>query len=75
MILKNRIKSDTIINNMERLNNKNKITIERELYEDLLRKAQIFESVLDFVPEKAFPIEIYTEKRIKEFISEDKKEK
>ncbi len=56
------------------LNNKNKVTIDRRTYEDLKRKAQILEEVLDFVPEKVFPIEIYTEKRIKEFLSEDKKE-
>jgi len=58
---------------MKKLNNKNKITIERKLYEELKRKAEIFEQVLDFVPERAFPIEIYSEKRIKEFLSEDKK--
>lgn len=58
---------------MKKLNNKNKITIERKLYEELKRKAEIFERVLDFVPERAFPIEIYSEKRIKEFLSEDKK--
>jgi len=58
---------------MKKLNSKNKITIERKLYEELKRKAEIFERVLDFVPEKAFPIEIYSEKRIKEFLSEDKK--
>jgi len=58
---------------MKKLNNKNKITIERKLYEELKRKAEIFERVLDFVPEKAFPVEIYSEKRIKEFLSEDKK--
>jgi len=60
---------------MRRLNNKNKVTIERKVYEDLKRKAQIFESVLDFIPERAFPIEIYSEKRIREFLLEDKKEK
>ena len=58
---------------MKKLNSKNKITIERKLYEELKRKAEIFEQVLDFVPERAFPIEIYSEKRIKEFLSEDKK--
>jgi len=58
---------------MKKLNNKNKITIERKLYEELKRKAEIFERVFDFVPEKAFPIEIYSEKRIEEFLSEDKK--
>lgn len=62
---------------MEKLNSKITITItiERDLCEDLRRKAQIFEQVLDFVPEKTFPIEIYSEKRIKEFLLEDKKEK
>lgn len=60
---------------MRKLNNKNKVTIERKVYEDLKRKAQIFEAVLDFIPERAFPIEIYSEKRIREFLLEDKKEK
>ena len=60
---------------MEKLNNKNKVTIDRRTYEDLRRKAQIFEDVLEFVPERVFPIEIYNEKRIKEFLLEDKKEK
>lgn len=61
------------MNDMRKLNNKNKVTIERKVYEDLKRKAQIFERILDFIPEKAFPIEIYSEKRIKEFLLEDKK--
>lgn len=48
-----------------------KVILDRKSYELLLNKVILLEKVLEFIPESSFPIEIYSSKKIKEFLKED----
>ncbi len=52
-----------------------KVILDRKSYELLLNKAILLEKVLEFIPESSFPIEIYSSKKIKEFLKEDAKKR
>ncbi len=56
---------------MKVINTKNKIVVQREVYKKLKKQSEIFEKLLNSIPETTFPIEIYSKKRIEEFLKED----
>lgn len=48
------------------------ITIPQKEYRTLKQKAVLYDTVVLAVPREAFAIETYSEKRVKEFLREDK---
>ncbi len=55
--------------------NMENITLPKIKYEDLRRKASLYEEIFRFIPERVFGIELYSDKRIKEFMKEDRMDK
>ncbi|MBU4299160.1 hypothetical protein KJ636_03900 [Patescibacteria group bacterium] len=51
------------------------ITLPKIKYEILKKQATLYEKIFRFLPERIFGTEIYSEKRIKEFLKEDKLDK
>ena len=51
------------------------ITLPKTKYEILKKQASLYEKILRYLTEKIFGIEAYSEKRIKEFLKEDKLDK
>lgn len=48
------------------------VTIPKVQYQQLKRKASLYEVIFKFLPEKVFGIENYSSARIREFLNEDK---
>jgi len=51
------------------------ITLPKIKYEILKKRASLYEKIFRFLPEKIFGTEIYSKKRIKEFLKEDRLDK
>lgn len=51
------------------------IILPKTKYEILKKQASLYEEIFRFSPEKAFGIEIYSQKRLKEFRKEDRLDK
>jgi len=48
------------------------ITIPKTKYEILEKRASLYEKVFRFLPERIFGTEMYSKKRIREFLKEDR---
>jgi hypothetical protein len=51
------------------------ITLPKTKYEILKKQASLYEEIFKYLPERIFGTEIYSKKRIKEFLREDKLDK
>jgi hypothetical protein len=51
------------------------VTIPKTKYEILKRQALLYEKIFKFLPERFFNVEIYSQKRLKEFQREDRLDK
>lgn len=51
------------------------ITLPKTKYEILRKQASLYEEIFRCLPERIFGTEIYSKKRIKEFLKEDKLDK
>jgi len=51
------------------------VTIPKTKYEILKRQALLYKEIFRYLPERFFGIEIYSQKRIKEFKKEDRLDK
>lgn len=51
------------------------VTLPKTKYEILKKQASLYEEIFRYLPEKVLGTEIYSEKRIKEFLKEDKLDK
>lgn len=51
------------------------VTLPKTKYEILKKQASLYEEIFRYLPEKVLGTEIYSEKRIKEFLREDKLDK
>lgn len=51
------------------------VTLPKTKYEILKKQASLYEKIFRFLPERIFGTEIYSEKRIKEFLKEDRLDK
>jgi hypothetical protein len=48
------------------------VTLPKTKYEILKKQASLYEKIFRYSPERIFGTEIYSKKRIKEFLKEDK---
>lgn len=51
------------------------VTLPKTKYEILKKRASLYENIFRFLPERIFGTEIYSQKRIKEFLKEDELDK
>ncbi|MDI6602633.1 MAG: hypothetical protein QME57_00740 [Patescibacteria group bacterium] len=51
------------------------VTLPKTKYEALKKQASLYEKIFRYSPERIFGTEIYSKKRIKEFLKEDKLDK
>jgi len=51
------------------------VTLPKTKYETLKRQASLYEEIFRYLPERIFGIEIYSQKRVEEFLKEDKLDK
>jgi len=51
------------------------ITLPKTKYEILKKQASLYEEIFRYLPERIFGTEMYSKKRIKEFLREDKLDK
>jgi len=51
------------------------VTLPKTKYEILKKQASLYEEIFRYLPEKVFSTEIYSKKRIKEFLKEDRLDK
>lgn len=51
------------------------VTLPKTKYEILKKQASLYEEIFRYLPERVLGTEIYSEKRIKEFLKEDKLDK
>ena len=50
----------------------NTVTLQKTEYEDLKKKASLYEKVFRFISKQSFGIESYSDKRVREFTKEDR---
>lgn len=53
----------------------NTITLPKTKYNILRKQASLYEEIFRYLPERIFGTEIYSQKRVKEFLKEDKIDK
>ena len=51
------------------------VTLPKTKYEILKKRASLYEKIFRYLPERIFGTEIYSKKRIKEFLKEDRLDK
>jgi len=51
------------------------VTLPKTKYEILKKQASLYEKIFRYSPERIFGTEVYSKKRIKEFLKEDKLDK
>ena len=51
------------------------VTLPKTKYEILKKQASLYEEIFRYLPERIFGTEMYSKKRIKEFLREDKLDK
>jgi len=51
------------------------VTLPKTKYEILKKQASLYEEIFRYLPERIFGTEIYSKKRIKEFLKEDRLDK
>lgn len=51
------------------------VTLPKMKYEILKKRASLYEKIFRFLPEKKFGTELYSKRRIKEFLKEDELDK
>lgn len=51
------------------------VTLPKTKYEILKKRASLYENIFRFLPEKIFGTELYSKRRIKEFLKEDRLDK